>query len=76
MTMTNSACERSVMAQTMKPPVIMFLVGMLSVKGFLRLGLLIIANVMADATADSVPNTPPNPANRYVCCLPCPKSWI
>lgn len=37
---------------------------------------LMIPSSTAEATADRVPNTPANPANKYVCCLPCPKSWM
>jgi hypothetical protein len=75
MQITNTASASIDTAHTRKAPVNRFVVGTPMVFfGTSAILLLIITNTTADATADRTPNTPAKPANRYVCCRPCPKS--
>jgi hypothetical protein len=77
MQMMNIASDNSEIAQTMKAPVTKLWVG----EWIVLLGrsaclfLMIPSNTAAAAEART-PKTPANPANKYVCCLPWPKSWM
>jgi hypothetical protein len=74
---TNSTCDTKVTAQTMNPPTIKFLVDeWIVLLGSSEMLARIIPNTVAEATLERIPKTPANPAKRYVCCRPCPKSWI
>jgi hypothetical protein len=65
MQMMNTACDNSATAQTMKPPATKLSVGeLIIILGSSDTLLLIMANTNAEATADSTPNTPANPARR------------
>jgi hypothetical protein len=75
--MTKIACESREIAQTMKPPVIKLLVDeWIVLLGRSAIRFLITPKSTAVVTVESIPNTPLNPANKYVCCFPCPRSWI
>jgi hypothetical protein len=75
MQMMNTAWESREIAQPMKAPVTKLWVDeWMILFGGLACRFLMIPSSTAEATADRVPNTPANPANKYVCCLPCPKS--
>ena len=73
----NTAWDSRVTAQTTNEPVTKLWVGELIVLlGRSACQFLIIPSKIAEATADRTPKTPANPASKYVCCLPCPKSWM
>ena len=65
MQIMNIACDNSTMAQTMKPPTTTLSVDeLMIILGSSDTLLLIMPNTNAEATADSTPNTPTNPARR------------
>ena len=66
----NTACDNNAAAQTIKLPTITFSVEeVMIVLGSSEILLLIIPSTRADATAERTPDTPVNPANKYVCCF-------
>jgi hypothetical protein len=63
--MMNTAWDNRETAQTMKAPVTKFSVDeCMVVLGRSAILVLIIPSSNADATAEKIPNTPPNPAKR------------
>ena len=65
MQMMNTACDNSAIAQTIKPPTTTLSVDEpMIILGSSDTLLLIMPNANAEATADSTPNTPANPARR------------
>jgi hypothetical protein len=77
MQMMNTASDSREIAQTMKAPVTkLWVEEWIVLFGRSACLFLIIPSSTADATAERTPKTPANPANKYVCCLPCPKSWM
>ena len=77
MQMMKTACDSRETTQTMKAPVTKLWVDEWMVLfGRSTCLFLMIPSSTAEATADRVPKTPANPASKYVCCLPCPKSWM
>ncbi len=76
MQMMNIASDNNEIAQTMKAPVTKLWVGEWIVFGRSACLFLMIPSNTAAVAEERTPKTPANPANKYVCCLPWPKSWM
>ena len=77
MQMMNIASDNSEIGLTMKAPVTKLWVGeWIVLFGRSACLVLMIPSSTAAAAEERTPKTPANPANKYVCCLPWPKSWM
>jgi hypothetical protein len=64
MQIMNTACESREIAQTMKAAITSVFVDEVIVRFGRSCLVLMNPSSIADATADKIPNTPPNPANK------------
>jgi hypothetical protein len=77
MQMMNIASDNSEIAQTMKAPVTkLWVEEWIVLLGRSARLFFMIPSKTAAAAEERTPKTPANPANKYVCCLPWPKSWM